>query len=97
MRGQHRRLGSVWGQMPKPEEEWMNTAAEGELAWLLEKLHPSAVFTADTDCSMNFHSISFWFCPGRGRVSRAGGADEQEQRGECCEGSGTLDSVPGSG
>lgn len=34
-RGQHRRLSSAWGQMPKPEKGGVNTtAAEGELLWL---------------------------------------------------------------
>lgn len=39
-RGLHRRLRSVWGQMPKLEQGGMNTtAAEEELLWLLVKLH----------------------------------------------------------
>lgn len=79
VRGQHRRLSSVWRQMPKPEKGGTNTtAAEGEhLVWL----HPSAVFTADTNSRVNSHSISSWFYPGSGCVSRPGGAGAQEHIG----------------
>lgn len=91
--------GSVWDRCHSQRREGWNTrVAEGELVWLLVKLLlKSAVSSADTNSSRNSHTISFWFYPvgiytGRGCVSRAGGAGEQEQMGAVW----ALDSVPGS-
>lgn len=67
----------VWGEGAQRAQLCLGTDAKagegrdkGELLWL----HPSAVFTADTNSSVNFPSVSFWFYPGRGCVFRAGGA-----------------------
>lgn len=77
--------------MPKPEEGGRDTmAGEGEMVWLLIKLHPSAVFTAGTNSSMNFHSISHSGFTQAGAVFPGQEVLVSRSRWEQCKGSGNT-------
>lgn len=91
---QHRRLRSVWETNAKArggrEGGRDTTAGEGEMVWLLIKLHPSAVFTAGTNSSMNFHSISHSGFTQAGAVFPGQEVLVGRSRWEQCKGSGNT-------
>lgn len=72
------------------EGERDTTAAEGEVVWLLIKLHPSAVFTAGTNSSVNFHSISHSGFTQAGAVFPGQEVLVSRSRWEQCEGSRNI-------
>lgn len=84
---EHRRLRSVWGQMPKPEKGGMSTPwqLKGKLMWL----HSSAGFTADINSSMNFHGIYSGFTQA-GAVFLGQEVLVSRSTGEQCQGSSVL-------